>query len=87
MVTKTLILKKSEKITEVRLADVYMILVDGKGEPRKHHFDVIAATKEAKRLAEKEAPKLVSLMKVLCCWQGKVKVEDAELPQPPAATE
>jgi len=83
MVTKQLTLKKpDDALIEQKLAKVYMVLVEGRGEPKSFHFDVITASQEAKRLAEKEAPKVVSLLQVLCRWQGKIVVADAPLPEP-----
>lgn len=82
MVTKRLTLKKPDEVTEAQLAEVYMILVEGRGEPKNFHFDYEIAFGEANRLAEKETPKLVSLLKVMSCFQGKVKIEEVGLPKP-----
>ncbi len=61
----------------------YMVLVEGKGEPRKVHFDIIEASQEAKRLAAVECPRKVILLEMLRCWKGEVAVKDHPLPERP----
>lgn len=58
------------------ISDKYMVSVEGRDAPKKVYDNVMAATKEANRLAELNLGKVVSVLMVVREYRARVFVAD-----------
>lgn len=64
------------------MSKIYMVCVEGRGEPRKIHGLSADAYKEAERLAAIEPNRMVRVLRIVKQYKGAVKVDEVPINSP-----
>ena len=71
-------MKKKPKINKI----AYMVLVEGRGEPKYVHTSLVSAIEEAMRLVSIEPNRLVRVLHIVSQFRGEIKCVDVPLDFP-----